>query len=232
MIGAETPDKVNLDNSVEFCGGTHVPQTGLIGYFKILSHEGVAKGIRRITAVTGKPAYDEIQNRSAIVDELTGKFQCRVEELPIRVEALQEQVKKLQDQLQKGAAANLASELDKLIESAPEVKGTKLLVAQLPNGTTTESVRGQIDRVRQKCGSSFIVFGWMEDEGKVPLIAALTPDLVKRGLKAGDVVKQVAAVVGGSGGGKPDLAQAGGKDVTKLPDALKKAEELGRAMLG
>ncbi len=231
MIGAETPDKVNLDNSVEFCGGTHVPQTGLIGYFKILSHEGVAKGIRRITAVTGKPAYDEIQNRSAIVDELTGRFQCRVEELPVRVEALQEQVKKLQDQFQKGAAANLASELDKLIESAPEVKGAKLLVAQLPNGTTTEAVRGQIDRVRQKCGSAFIVFGWMEEEGKVPLIAAITPDLVKRGLKAGDVVKQVAAVVGGSGGGKPDLAQAGGKDATKLPLAMKKAEELGRAML-
>jgi alanyl-tRNA synthetase len=231
MIGAETPEKVTLDNSVEFCGGTHLPQTGLIGYFKILSQEGVAKGIRRITAVTGKPAYDDVQTRSAIVDELAGKFQCRPEELPSRVEALQEQVKTLQDQLQKSAAAKLAATIDKLIESAPEVGGAKLLVAQLPTGTTTEAVRGQIDRVRQKCVSVFIVFGWIEEEGKVPLIAALTPDLVKRGMKAGDVVKQVAAVVGGSGGGKPDLAQAGGKEAAKLPDAIKKAEELGRGLL-
>lgn len=231
MIGAETPDKATPDNSVEFCGGTHLPQTGLIGYFKILSQEGVAKGIRRITAVTGKPAYDEVQTRSAIVDELANKFQCRAEELPARVDALQEQVAKLQDQLQKGAAANLANELDKLIESAPVVNGAKLLIAELPPGTTTETVRGQIDRVRQKSGSAFIVFGWVEEEGKVTLIAALTPDLVKRGLKAGDVVKQLAAVVGGSGGGKPDLAQAGGRDAAKLPLAIKKAEELGKAML-
>jgi alanyl-tRNA synthetase len=231
MIGADSPDKLNLDNSVEFCGGTHMPRTGLIGYFKILSHEGVAKGIRRITAVTGKPAYDEIQTRSAVVDELTGKFQCRVEELPARVEALQEQVKKLQDQLKKGAAADLASVVDKLIAEAPTVGGAKLIAAQLPEGTTTDAVRTQIDRIRQKLGSAFIVFGWTEDEGKVPLIAALTNDLVKKGLKSGDIVKQVAAVVGGSGGGKPDMAQAGGKDATKLPDAIKKAAELGRDLL-
>ena len=222
---------MNLDNSVEFCGGTHIPQTGLIGYFKILSQEGVAKGIRRITAVTGKPAYEDIQTRSAIVDELASKFQCRAEELTERVNALHDQVESLKEQLQKSAAANLASTIDKLIESAPDLGGVKLLVAQLPNGTTTESVRGQIDRIRQKCGSVFIVFGWIEEEGKVPLIAALTPDLIKRGIKAGDIVKQVASEVGGSGGGKPDLAQAGGKDATKLPDAIKKAEELGRGLL-
>ncbi|HEV3386069.1 MAG TPA: alanine--tRNA ligase, partial [Gemmata sp.] len=183
MIGADSPEKVTLDNSVEFCGGTHIPQTGLIGYFKIQSQEGVAKGIRRITAVTGKPAYEDIQARSAIVDELANKFQCRPEEVSERVNALHDQVEKLQEQLQKSAAANLASTIDKLIESAPDLGGVKLLVAQLPNGTTTESVRGQIDRVRQKCGSAFIVFGWIEEEGKVPLIAALTPDLIKRGLK-------------------------------------------------
>jgi alanyl-tRNA synthetase len=231
MVGAESPDKLSLDNSVEFCGGTHMPRTGLIGFFKIVGQEGVAKGVRRITAVTGRPAYDDIQARSAVVDELAARFQCRVEELPARVEALQEQVKKLQDQLKKGAAADLASVVDKLIADAPEVGGTKLIAAQLPAGTTLDAVRTQIDRIRQKCGSAFVVFGWTEDEGKVPLIAALTNDLVKKGLKAGDVVKQVAAVVGGSGGGKPDMAQAGGKDATKLPDAIKKAAELGRELL-
>ncbi|HSQ54210.1 MAG TPA: DHHA1 domain-containing protein, partial [Gemmata sp.] len=203
----------------------------LIGFFKIVGQEGVAKGVRRITAVTGRPAYEEIQNRSAIVDDLAGRFQCRAEEVPARVESLQDQVKKLQDQLKKGAAANLGELIDKLIDEAAVVNGAKLLVAKLPDGTTGDAVRGQIDRIRQKCGSAFIVFGWTEDEGKVPLIAALTSDLVKKGLKAGDIVKQVAALIGGSGGGKPDMAQAGGKDANKLPEALLKAESLGKELL-
>jgi alanyl-tRNA synthetase len=233
MIGGDCPDKLTLDDSVEFCGGTHMPRTGLIGYCKILSQEGVAKGIRRITAVTGKPAYDEIQTRSAVVDKLSAHFQCRVEELPSRVEALQAEIKKLQAQHKKGAAADLASVIDKLMIEAPEVNGTKLIAATLPEGTSPDAVRTQIDRIRQKLGSAFIVFGWSEAEtGRVPLVAALTNDLVKRGLKAGEVVKQVAAIVGGSGGGKPDFAQAGGKDANKLPDAIEMAEKLGRKLLG
>ncbi len=232
MIGAETPDKVHADNSTEFCGGTHMPRTGLIGFFKITAQEGVAKGIRRITAITGKPAYDDIQNRSAVVDELAGAFQCLVDELPKRVSVLQDEVKKLQAQLKKAEGAQLAGVVDKLLDEAPTVGGAKLIVAQLPAGTSGDAARTQIDRIRQKNASAFIVFGWTEDEGKVPLIAALTNDLVKKGLKAGDIVKQVATIIGGSGGGKPDMAQAGGKDATKLPDALKKAIELGRELLG
>src|SRR5262249_43750886 len=192
----------------------------------IVSQEAVGKGVRRVTGVTGRVAYTELQNRNAVLDELTSKFQCRPEELPSRIEGLQEQVKKLQDQLKKGAAADLAGVVDKLIDEAPTVHGAKLITAQLPVGTTADAVRTQIDRIRQKCGSAFIVFGWTEDEGKIPLIAALTADLVKKGLKSGDVVKQVAAVVGGSGGGRPDMAQAGGKDASKLPDAIKRAGEL------
>jgi alanyl-tRNA synthetase len=232
MIGATDPAKVTADLSTEFCGGTHLPQTGLVGYFKLLSQEGVAKGVRRVTGVTGRAAYAEIQARSAVVDDLTGRFQCRPEELPARVDALQEQVKKLQDQLKKGAAADLAVVVDKLIDAAPTVNGAKLVVGQLPEGTTTDAVRGQVDRIRQKHGSSFVVFGWTEDGGKVPLIAALSNDLVKKGMKAGDVVKQIAAVVGGKGGGGPDMAQAGGKDAARLPEAMQKAAELGKELLG
>jgi alanyl-tRNA synthetase len=232
MIGAEAPEKANLDNSVEFCGGTHLPRTGLIGYFKLQSQEGVAKGVRRVTAVTGKPAYDDIQVRSAVVDELAAGFQCRPDELPARVEALREQVKKLQEQAKKGEAAALGGVVDGLIDAAAEVGGAKLVVGKLPDGTTADGARAQADRVRQKCGSAFVVFGWAEADGKVPLLAALTADLVKRGLKAGDVVKQVAAVVGGSGGGRPEMAQAAGKDAAKLPEALLKAERLGRELLG
>ncbi len=231
MIGADDPSKVTADLSTEFCGGTHMPRTGLIGYFKITSQEAVAKGVRRITAITGKPAYAEVQTRSALVDDLSIRFQCRPEELPARVEALQDQVKKLQDQLKKGAAADVAAHVDKLLEAAPTIGGTMLLVGQLPADTAVDAVRSQIDRVRQKCGSAFVAFGWTEEGGKVPLVVALTTDLVKRGIKAGDIVKQLAAIVGGSGGGKPDYAQAGGKDATKLPDALKKATELGSELL-
>ena len=232
IVGADDAAKATLDNSVEFCGGTHMPRTGAIGFFKIVSQEAVAKGVRRLIAVTGRAAYEEIQSRSTVLDELAGKLQCRAEELLGRVEALQEQLKKLQDQAKKGAAASLAGIVDRLIDEAPMVHGAKLIVATLPEGTTADAVRPQIDRIRQKCGSAFVVFGWVEDEGKVPLLAALTTDLVKKGLKAGDIVKQVAAVVGGSGGGKPDYAQAGGKDAGKLPEAMKKAAELGREMLG
>jgi alanyl-tRNA synthetase len=232
MIGAESPEKVNLDNSVEFCGGTHMPRTGLIGFFKILSQEPVAKGIRRITAVTGRPAYDDIQNRSAVVDELAAKFQCRVDELPARVDALQDQLKALQQQLKKAAGAALTGVVDGLIESAKEVGGAKLVVGMLPAGASNETVRAQVDRVKQKCASAFIVFGWSEGEGNASLVAALTPDLVKKGMKSGDVVKKVAPIVGGGGGGKPDIAQAGGKEPAKLPDALREAEKLGRELLG
>jgi alanyl-tRNA synthetase len=232
MVGAETPEQVTLDTSVEFCGGTHVPRTGTIGPFKIVSQEAVAKGVRRIVAVTGRKALAELENRNAVLDELSARFQCRPEELPARIDSLQEHVKKLEHQLKKGAAADLAGTVDKLLADAPTVGGAKLVVGQLPAGTPSEAVRGQIDRIKQKAGSAFVVLGWAEDEGKVSLLAALSPDLVKKGLKAGDVVKQVAAVVGGSGGGRPEMAQAGGKDASKLPDAITKATAIGKETLG
>jgi alanyl-tRNA synthetase len=231
MIGAESPEHVTADRSTEFCGGTHVPRTGLIGYFKILSQEPVAKGVRRITAVTGRPAYDDIQARSAVVDELTAKFQCRPDELPARVEALQEQLKLLQTQFKKAAAVALAGAVDKLIEAGADLSSGKVVVGMLPDGATAETVRALVDRVRNKVPSAFVVFGWSEGAGHAAILAALTPDLVKKGLKAGDIVKQVAPLIGGGGGGKPDMAQAGGKEPAKLPDALRHADKIGRELL-
>lgn len=231
MVGADDPAHLTGDDSVEFCGGTHVPRTGTIGLFKLLSQEAVAKGVRRVTAVTGRAAYADVQARSAVLDDLTGRFQCKPEELPGRVEGLQDQIKKLQDQLRKGAAADLGGVVDKLLDAGPTLAGAKVVVGQLPEGTTSDAARTQIDRIRQKVGSSFVVFGWTEEGGKVPFLAAVSNDLVKKGVKAGDVVKQVAAVAGGSGGGKPDLAQAGGKDATKLAEALEKARSLASELL-
>jgi len=231
MIGTDDPGRVTYDHSVEFCGGTHLPRTGLIGYFKIVSQEPVAKGVRRITAVTGRPAYQDIETRSAVVDELANRLQCRIEEIPARVESLQDQLKKAQEQLKKLTAASLAATIDRLLGDAPVVAGTKLVVAKLPDGTPGDAVRTQIDRIRQKCSSSFVVFGWLEDEAKVSLLAAVSADLVKKGVKAGEIVKKVAAIVGGGGGGKPDMAQAGGREPARLPEALLTAERLGRELL-
>ena len=231
MIGAELPSEATHDDSIEFCGGTHMPRTGGIGYFKITAQEGVAKGIRRITAVTGRVAQQTVQQIATVVDDLTAKFQCKPEELPNRVEALQDEVKKLHQQIKKGLAADLTYVVDKILDAAPDVNGTKLIVGQLTSAGF-DAVRTQIDRLRQKAKSAFIVFGWVEDDGKVTLVVALTNDLTAKKLKAGDIVKQLATIVNGSGGGKPDIAQAGGKDAAKLPEALQRANNLGRELLG
>jgi alanyl-tRNA synthetase len=230
FIGPKDIRLASYDDSVEFCGGTHVPRTGTIGLFKIAAQEGGAKGIRRIVGITGRVAMDVMAKTSTTVEDLTARFQCRVEELPGRIDTLQDELKKLKTQLGKYAAAELAATVDRLIADAPTVNGAKLIVGTLP-GTSVDQVRTQIDRIRQKVGTSLTVFGWAEEDGKVPLMVALTNDLVAKGLKAGDLIKPVAEIVGGKGGGKPDLAQAGGKDAAKLPAALAKALELGRAAL-
>ena len=230
LVGPDSPEKASPDDSVEFCGGTHVANTATIGTFKILNQESVAKGIRRITATTGRTAADLVAKLTGTLDELTGKFLCKPEELSARIDALQDEVKKLKALVAKSQAAELGNAVDKLVADATDIKGVKVVVGQLP-AAPMEAVRTQIDRIRQKHPSSFVVFGWIEEDGKVPVVVALTKDLTAKGLKAGDLVKPIAAVVGGSGGGKPDIAQAGGKDAGELPAALAKARELAAEKL-
>src|SRR5205085_7207957 len=157
-------------------------------------------------------------------------FRCKPEELPSRINSLQEEVKKLQQQLKKGAATDLQSVADKLFAAAVEVNGAKVIVGEVPAGPE-EQMRQQVDRLRQKAGSAVVVIGWSEDS-KVGLLAAVTDDLVKKGLHAGKLVGQVAKVVGGGGGGKPTLAQAGGKEPAKLNEALQLAKQLASEQLG
>jgi alanyl-tRNA synthetase len=171
-----------------------------------------------------------VQKQEAILQDLAGRFHCKAEELPARIESLQEEIKKLQQQLKKGAATDLQSAADKLLASAQEVKGVKVIVGEMPAGPE-EQMRQQVDRLRQKATSSVVVIGWSEDS-KVQLIAAVTDDLVKKGLHAGKIVGQVAKVVGGGGGGKPTMAQAGGKEPAKLSEALGLAQQLAKEQLG
>jgi alanyl-tRNA synthetase len=230
LIGAEKPEEVTLENSVEFCGGTHLTHTGQAGFFKIVSQEAVGKGVRRVIAVTGREAVATVQRLASVVDDLTGRFNCKPEELPSRINGLQEEIKNLQQQLKKGAATDLQSAADKLLAGAAEVKGTRIIVGEMPAGPE-EQMRQQVDRLRQKAGSAVVVIGWSEDS-KVQLLAAVTDDLVKKGLHAGKLVGQVAKVVGGGGGGKPAMAQAGGKEPAKLGEALQLARNLASEQVG
>ncbi|HEY7159253.1 MAG TPA: alanine--tRNA ligase, partial [Gemmataceae bacterium] len=211
LIGAEKLEDVEEETSVEFCGGTHVRHTGQIGFFKIVSQEGVAKGVRRVTAVTGRGAVETVQRLSAVVDDLASRFNCQPEDLPRRVEVLQEEVKKLQVQLRKGAASDLAGAGDRLLAQAVEANGAKIIVGELP-AAPVEQMRQQLDRLREKAKSAVVIIGWT-DEGKVGLLSLVTDDLGKKGLHAGKLVGEVAKVVGGKGGGPATgIAQAGGKD--------------------
>jgi alanyl-tRNA synthetase len=212
--------------SREFCGGTHLTHTGQAGFFKIVAEEGVAKGVRRLTCVTARQAVAAVQEHEHVLTELTTRFRCRPEELPARLDGLQEEIKKLEQQIKKGASADLAGAADRLLAAATEVNGARVVIGEMPGGDL-ETLRQQVDRLRQKAGSAVVVIGWTTD-GRVQLLAGVTDDLVKRGLHAGKLVSEIAKVVGGSGGGKPSMAQAGGKDPARLGEAL----ELARLLAG
>jgi alanyl-tRNA synthetase len=230
MIGAEKPNQATAQMSVEFCGGTHLSRTSQIGLFKIVSQDNVAKGVRRVTAVTGRRAFDYVQEMSDTLGELTGRFNCSVAELPKRAEALQEQVKTLQKHLQKGTAGDLNSAADKLLAGAKDVNGSKLIVGEVPGGPV-DAMRAQIDRLRQKAGSSVIVLGWKNEDGTAGLAVGVSEDLTKKNIKSNDLIRPVGEVIGGKGGGPPHLATGQGKDGNKLPEALAKAVELGTGLL-
>ena len=149
--------------------------------------------------------------------------------MPARIDALEEQLKKLQQQLKKGAAGDLQTAADKLLAGAVRVNGAQVIVGEMPAGPD-DAIRTQVDRIKQKAGSAVVVVGWADD-GMVGLLAAATDDLVKKGVHAGKLVGQVAAVVGGKGGGKPTMAQAGGKEPAKLPEALQLALKLAKEQL-
>ena len=223
LIGVDDPAKATVANSVEFCGGTHLAHTGQAGFFKIVSQEPVSKGVRRVTGVTGRGAVAAVQQMASVLDDLTSRFNCKPEDVVQRVEALQDEIKKLQTQLKKGMAGDLNGAADKLIAAAANVNGAKVIVGELPPAPV-EQMRAQLDRIRQIAKSAVVCVGWV-DEGKVGLLTAVTDDLTKK-IEAGKLVGEAAKVVGGKGGGRKDMAQAGGNDPAKLADALALAKKL------
>jgi alanyl-tRNA synthetase len=229
LIGPKKPSDATHADSVEFCGGTHLQRTGEAGLFKIVSQEAVAKGVRRVTAIAGLKALTAMQHQTALLDDLSARLNCKADELPQRFESMHDEIKKLQQQLKKGAAHDLAGASDQLFAGATAIDGAKLIVGEVP-AAPAEAIRAQVDRLRQKAGSSVVALGWADD-GKVGLLVAVTDDLVAKGLHAGKIVGQAAEAVGGRGGGNPTLAQAGGKDPSKLAEALALAKKLATEQL-
>jgi len=226
-LGAESVGRMGEAFSREFCGGTHVERLGAIGGFKIIKEESISAGVRRITALTGSGLMAHLEKASDIVDELSALLKVPPESLAARVTKLAEENKKLAKELKSAArrsGADVMGQASKLLDESEKIGQTRVVVGSL-SAASVESAREAIDMLKKKAGSAAIVVGF-ENDGKVVLLAGVTEDLIKKGLKAGDIVKQIAAIVGGGGGGRPHMAQAGGKDPAKIPEALAKGAEL------
>ncbi len=227
LFGEKYPDVVRMvsigDFSKELCGGTHLTNTGQAGLFKIIGEESVAAGTRRITALTGRAALEHVRRLETALGRAAAVLRTPAEEVADRIEALLKEVRQLKKQLAsvpKGGAMSI----DYLLEHAAEIGGVKVVAAEVPGGPN--ELRQLIDQLRRKAAPIAVLLGNRQDEEKkVTLIAGLSRDLVERGLSAVEWVRAAATVVGGSGGGRPDMAQAGGKIPEKLPEALSAARD-------
>lgn len=224
LFGEKYPDEVRVvtmgDFSVELCGGTHLTNTGQAGLCRIVSEEPVAKGVRRISAITGPRAVQKGRETDELVAELQRMLKAnKAVELPLRVASLQDQVKDLTRQLADFSKASVSDALGDLVTAAEEINGVKVVARTLQN-VQREILRDYVDQLRDRHSPVAVILG-AEIDGKVALIAAVSKPLVKeKGLNAGQVVKAAAQVAGGGGGGRPDMAEAGAKLVDKIEDAI------------
>src|SRR5215469_14251790 len=215
------------DFSVELCGGTHVRRTGDVGFFKLQGESGVAAGVRRIEAATGQGALDAVREQEKLLGQIGAKLGTndaaaleRLEKVLAREKELEKRLRALEQKLAGGGSSARSG----AAETVREVNGIKV-VTRRADGIDPRALRELADRLRQKYASAVVVLGSDLGEGKVALLVAVTTDLTDR-IKAGDIIKQIAPIVGGSGGGRPDLAQAGGRDADKLDAALEKVPSL------
>jgi len=214
------------DFSTELCGGTHVRRTGDVGLFKLESEGGVAAGVRRIEAFTGQGALDAIRRREKILEDMAGHLGARddaalerLEKLLAREKELEKKLRALEQKLVAGATTGSAD-----AEKVRDANGVKIVTRKI-EGVEPKSLREMADRMRQKYGSAVVAIGSDLGDNKAALLIAVTPDLVHR-IKAGDLVKQLAPIIGGTGGGRPDFAQAGGRDASRLDEALDRIASL------
>ncbi|MEE0756263.1 alanine--tRNA ligase [Allofournierella sp.] len=205
--------------STEFCGGTHVSNTAQLGCFKILSESSVAAGVRRIEGTTGFGVLRLLDERTEMLHKVAGSLKVNnLKDLPLRAEGMAAEVKSLTKELEQVKAEVAASKIDGLFENAAEVNGIRIVTAYL-SGTTPEALRGMCEKIRDKAPNVVSALVGSAD-GKLSLVVCCGKGAQDAGLKAGVLVKQIAAIAGGNGGGKPDMAMAGLKDATKIDEAL------------
>ena len=220
LFGEKYGDEVrvlDIGSSRELCGGTHVQRTGDIGLFKIIAESGVAAGVRRIEATTGNGALKLINAQQALITQLSGDLKAPASEIVNKVAQLSDHAKSLEKELARLKSKLASSQGDDLSTQAFDIAGIKVLSALL-EGADANALRETTDKLKDKLKSAAIVLASV-NEGKVSVAAGITPDLIAK-IKAGDLVNFVANQVGGKGGGKPDMAMAGGTDASQLPKAL------------
>ncbi len=226
-VGAGSDARIEEAFSKEFCGGTHVDKLGSIGGFKIIKEESISAGVRRITALTGQELNNYLEKASGIVDELSLILKVPSDGLIDRIGQLIKDNKELSKKLKKASRASgsdVMSQARELLEKCVKIGDSSIIAGRLSTASI-EQAREAIDMLKKKAKSAAIVLGFDED-GKVTLLSGMTNDLIERGLSAGDIVKNIAPIVDGGGGGRPQMAQAGGKNPEKIDDALTRATEI------
>jgi alanyl-tRNA synthetase len=231
LFGEKYPDVVRMVTmgqfSKELCGGTHLDNTAEIGLFKIIGEESVAAGVRRITALTGQKALALIQSQERILRELAATLRVPAAELPARVANLQTEVRQLRKQATVAQPAERSA--DELLKQAEQCDAAKIIVAELPH-SNPQAMRQYVDQLRKKAAPVAILLATREGD-KVQLVAGISRDLESQGISAIEWIRGPAGILGGSGGGRPDLAQAGGKHPEKLPAALDEGRASARRLL-
>jgi alanyl-tRNA synthetase len=223
MFGEKYGDQVRVIDfpgvSMELCGGTHVNNTAEIGVFKIIAEAGVASGVRRIEAVSGAAVLDYLNVRDIVVKDLCDRFKVKPEEIPDRITTLQTELRNNEKEIQSLKSQLAIVKSDSLLQTAEIIGEHKIIVSQLED-IDAESLKAAAERLLQKIGNGAVVLGSIPEAGKVSIVAAFSSEVNKKGVQAGKFVGTIAKICGGGGGGKPNLAQAGGRDASKLPEAL------------
>ncbi|WP_085523269.1 alanine--tRNA ligase [Tuberibacillus sp. Marseille-P3662] len=222
LFGEKYSDVVRVvrvgDYSLELCGGCHVNNTAEIGLFKIVSDAGIGAGTRRIEAVTGQYAFRQLNQSAAQLNQIADQLKTNVQQIPERIETLQQTIKDLEKENESLTAKLGNAEVNDLVHNIKDINGVKVLAEQV-NGQDMNGLRGMVDQLKQNMDSGIVVLAAVND-GKVQLIAGVTDDLVQAGYHAGKLIKEVATRCGGGGGGRPDMAQAGGKNPDEVIGAL------------
>ncbi|HGE7928783.1 TPA: alanine--tRNA ligase [Clostridioides difficile] len=228
LFGEKYGDEVRVvsmgDYSTELCGGTHLTNTSQVGMFKILSEGGVAAGVRRIEAITGKAVYEYLKERDGIISEVCVNLKSKEDNLIQRISSLLEENKNLSKELHDMKAKMNLQSVDSIFDSKVEVNGVNLITNKF-EGMDMDTLRETADNLRDKLGSGVVVLANVVDD-KVNFVVTATKDVLDKGIHSGNIVREVAKIAGGKGGGRPNMAQAGASDVSKVDQALSYASEV------